>query len=271
MPITAGLYYTVFDGNLTPSQPPIVLLHGAGGSHLCWPIELRRLENQRVIAVDLPGHGRSEGMVQQSIAAYADQLRDFLAGMEIHQVMLVGHSMGGAIALSLAQAYPNLVTSLGLIASGAYLGVPEDLLESLSSPVTYPVALRLLQQRAFHPHTPAALVEKAISPLRAVRSSALYADWRACANFDLRPEVAEIKCPTWVAVGVDDRITPLPYAHFLATQLPSARLQVVPNAGHMVIVEQPELLAQGLSEFLRNLSPARYEQVTHPVLLSRAR
>ncbi len=74
MPTAAGIYYAQFDEG-RKDEPPVILIHGAGSSHLVWPAELRRLAGQRVLAVDLPGHGRSGGVAQQTIAAYAGQIR----------------------------------------------------------------------------------------------------------------------------------------------------------------------------------------------------
>ena len=148
MPTAAGIYYAQFDEG-HKDQPPIILIHGAGSSHLIWPSEIRRLVGQRVLAVDLPGHGKSTGVGLQSISSNADQIVEFLAALGLYQAVFVGHSMGGAIALDLAIRHPNQVAGLGLISTGAYLGVDAGFLENLINPLTIPSALAAFRQRVY--------------------------------------------------------------------------------------------------------------------------
>jgi pimeloyl-ACP methyl ester carboxylesterase len=227
-----------------------VLIHGAGGSHLSWPADLRRLSGWNVLAVDLPGHGRSTGLGQQSILRYASMLVDFLAEVDVHQAVLAGHSMGGAIAIQAALDQPTLVTGLGLVSTGAYLGVLPDLLQDFSDLLTLPQALAKFKRLAFSPDTSPLQVEMSIKVLQEGRNTVLAGDWQACAGFDQRAQVERITCPAWVAVGADDRLTPLTYAHFLAARLANSRLTVIPHAGHMVIFEKPGEIVEGITQFL---------------------
>ncbi len=257
MPIAAGIYYAQNDEG-RKDEPPVILIHGAGSNHMIWPVQLRRLAGQRVLAVDLPGHGRSMGVAQQTIRAYTEQMVDFLAALGLYQAVFVGHSMGGAIALDIAIHEPNHVAGLGLIATGAYLGVDPAFLEDLSTPVMIPSALHTFQTRAFGPNANPQLVERCMQTLRDTRSSVLYGDWRACADFDLREFTGRIEAPAWVIAGGEDHLLPLAYANFLAGRIPASRLQVIPEGGHMVILEQAEKVAQGLHQFLAAISAARF-------------
>lgn len=257
MPTLAGLYYAQFNEG-RKDEPPVILIHGAGSSHQVWPAEIRRLPGQRVLAVDLAGHGKSSGVAQQSIRAHTDQMVDFLAAMGLYQAVFVGHSMGGAIAIDLAVRHPTHVAGLGLISTGAYLGVDPGFLSNLANPLTVPTALAHFAGRAFGRQCSPPLSERCLRLLRETRPSVLYADWRACAQFDQREAVTRIEAPAWVIAGSEDQITPLAYAHFLADRIPAARLQVIPGAGHMAFLEQPGKVAQGLMQFLNALSAARY-------------
>ena len=98
--------------------PPSYLIHGAGGHHLYWPPQIRRLTGYRVYALDLPGHGRSGGSGQQTIDSYTTAVKDWLIEVNLHSAVFVGHSMGSAIALSLALNYPDHVLGLVLIGGG---------------------------------------------------------------------------------------------------------------------------------------------------------
>ncbi len=257
MPSAAGIYYAQFDEG-RKDEPPVILIHGAGSNHLIWPADLRRLAGQRVLAVDLPGHGRSGGVAQQTIAAYADQMFEFLAALGLFQAVFVGHSMGGAIALDLAIRHPEHVAGLGLISTGAYLGIDPAFLENLSNPLTVPNALHAFRTHAFGPMTAPALIERCMQTMKETRTSVLYGDWRACAAFDQRESIMQIKSPAWVIAGSDDRLIPIAYAHFMTGRMPAARLQILPGAGHMALLEQPGQVSHGLQQFLSALSAARF-------------
>ncbi len=250
MPSKAGIYYSISGGGQL-SCPPVVLIHGAGSNHLCWPAELRRLSGFRVLAIDLPGHGRSDGTAQQFIGGYAAGLTNFLESLGIYQSILVGHSMGGAVALHIALNEPNRVAALGLIASGAHLAIPDELMEEISSPALAPMALDWLRKRLFGPAAGDNLVERVVGGLKEARPGVLYSDWQACARFDARPQIAGLHAPLWVAAGMDDQLVPLSSSQFVANHAPRAQFQLVPNAGHMLILEQPRLLGQGLLAFLQ--------------------
>src|SRR5512135_2219935 len=102
MPTADELYYHIYEGGIEGEKSPVILIHGAGGTHLYWPSEMRRLPRYRVYALDLPGHGKSGGRGQQSIPAYAQAVLAWLEQIGIHRAVFVGHSMGAAIALSIA-------------------------------------------------------------------------------------------------------------------------------------------------------------------------
>ena len=252
MPTAAEIYYTQYDGG-QKEQLPVILLHGTGSSHLGWPAEVRRLAGQRVIALDLPGHGRSGGVGLQSIGAYADKVVEFLSDLGLYYAVLVGHSMGGAIALDIALRYPSYAAGLGLISTGAFLGIDQNLLDAFANAYTLKAALHTFQQRAFAPQTSPAVIENYLQLMRATRASVLASDWRACAKFDQRSEVSQISAPAWVIAGLEDRLTPVAYAHFLAGSLPASRLDLIANAGHLVPQEQPERVVQSLQQFLMAL------------------
>ena len=234
----------------------IILIHGAGSNRLCWPPAIRRLRDHPIIALDLPGHGNSRDEIgYHSIESYAVRVAELQKSQGIYQAVLVGHSMGGAIALSVALQFPDLVSGLGMISTGAHFDIPEDLLELVRNPLTQPEALITLRQRSFSPKTSQNIVDQAMQPLEKVRQSVFQGDWNACAQFDLREELGALQIPVWIAVGADDSLTTPAQSRFFQKLISSASLQVIENAGHMVILEKPEELAVGLQQFLGSLHP----------------
>lgn len=253
MPLTAGISYTLFEGGEL-NQKPVILIHGAGGSHLDWHAEFRRLKEHRVYAIDLPGHGRSTAPACQSVAGYAEALLEFLAALGRFQAVFVGHSLGAAVALHLALEYPQHVSGLGLFAAAAWFDVPPVLVDYLSNAASAPLGMRMIAERLRESTPDAALAARSLQALKAVRSSVLYGDWLACARFDIREQAARVQCPAYLACGAQDRLTPPAQSRFLAAHLPLARLDVLPDAGHLLTLEQPVLLAARLRDFLASLT-----------------
>ena len=253
MPLASGLYFHLSQ-EAVEETPPVVLLHGLGGMHLFWPPQIRRIPRYRVFALDLPGHGKSsQGGGLQSVEAYADEIVAWMEAVSLHRAVFVGHCLGGAIALSLGMRYPERVLGLGLVASGMRINIPQDIQADASSEATYYKAVQRLVSWSFGSEVPEQLTEFAAEQLRAVRPSVLNGDLLALEGFDCNERLAEIRLPTLIIGGEEDRITPVRYSQLLAHIIPGAVLQVIPQAGHMLMLEQPDLVAKGLVDFLEKV------------------
>ncbi len=254
MPVSGRLYYSLHCERGT-ENPPLVLIHGAGGNHLYWPPEIRRLAGYCVYALDLPGHGKSEICDgQQSVKDYAGYLVQFLQSIQLRRAVVVGHSMGSAIAMTLALQHPEYVVGLGLISGGARLRVAPELLNYAADPTTFIKAADLMVSYSFSPASPPRLVELAHKRLLETRQSVFVGDLQACDQFDMMDSLGKIDQPVLVVCGSDDQLTPMRYAQFLSNSLPHAELCVVPNSGHMVMLEQPRLVAERLTTFLNDIA-----------------
>lgn len=252
MPFKDGFYYSLHEGGQA-NQKPVILIHGAGSSHLMWPVEIRRLPGHTVIALDLPGHGHSRGVGCQSIGDYTAAVTEFLASQGIFQAAFVGHSMGGAIALQLALDFPQHVIGIGVLSAGANFNLPAEMIAYLSSPATASAGIQLLHKRLSNSPAPAAGLTPGIKAMTAARASVLYNDWLACSRFDFCTAAARITTPAYVACGSADRLTPPAQSQYLSELLPIARLEVIHGAGHVLPLEQPQALANGLRHFLDDL------------------
>lgn len=262
MPLTAGIAYSLYEGGKS-DQKAVILIHGAGGSHLDWPAEFRRLAGCTVCTIDLPGHGRSTLPGCQSVGEYADALLEFLAVTGRYQAVLVGHSLGAAVAMHLALEFPEHVAGLGLFSTAACFDVPNELVDYLSNPSSAPLGIRLIRERLVMGTTSSELAARTLISLQKVRSSVLYGDWLALARFDVRSRINQIQTPAYVACGSLDRLTPPSRSRFLAEHMPFSRLDIFPAAGHLLPMEQPALLAGRLRGFLSDLEAALY----NPALL----
>lgn len=254
MPVSGNLYYS-FHHDHDSENPPVVLIHGAGGTNLYWPPEIRRLQGYSVYAIDLPGHGKSDKCDgQQIIGDYARYFIQWLESIHLRRAVIIGHSMGGAIALTLAIHHPEYVVGLGLISSGSRLRVHPELLNYTADLTTFYKAIDFLVSHSFCPDTPPRFVELAAKQLETTRQSVLLGDLLACDRFDVMDHLGAVQQETLVICGADDQMTPVRYAQYLASSIPHAHLSVIPNAGHMVMLEQPRLVTDSLLSFLKDVS-----------------
>lgn len=255
MPFIGEIYYR---GSIDRDRvnDPLVLIHGAGGSSLHWPHEIRYLPELSVLAIDLPGHGESPGEEKASIESYSDAVLSFLDQMGINQVLLAGHSMGSAIAMRMSLDHPDRVRGLVLVGSGAKLRVHPQLLEDCRSEETYPKVVSQLLAWSFSPTADQNLVRTAGKRMQELTPSVLLADFKACDAFDIREQVGDISQSTLIICGEDDQMTPVRFSQYLAERIRGSRLQVIPGAGHMVMLEKPRIVADLIGEFTGGLLAA---------------
>lgn len=245
------VYYALHRNRLIGGVP-VILIHGAGESHLSWPAGLRRLPDATVYALDLPGHGKSTGDGCNSIKDYAAWLAQFLDGINAPRAIIVGHSMGGAIAQLFALSYPSRAAGLVLIATGSKLRVAPQLLDWSLSDV--PAAADLVSRWQWGPNVPEQIVRLGKQQVLANRPVVLHNDYLACDSFDVRDRVRDIKAPTLIVAGTVDQLTPIKYATFMAEQIRDARLVSVPDAGHMVMIEAEQIVAYAVEQFVREVN-----------------
>ncbi len=252
MPSAAGLYYFAHRAeDLT--RPAVVLIHGAGGHHLYWPPQIRRLHQERVLAVDLPGHGKSAGVGHHTIEDYAAEVIQFVVTLKLSRAILIGHSMGGAIALQAALDAPEHVLALGLLGSAARLPVSPALLHLAGDPSRAEETVQAVIEHSFAERTSERLKELAAQRMLAVRPSVLYGDFLACDSFDATDRAGEVAVPSLILFGREDHMVPVGAGRALAQRMQQAHVELVQDAGHMVMLEQPERVAELLGEFLKGI------------------
>lgn len=227
----------------------LLLVHGAGGGGAVWSRQLDGLADvARVIAVDLPGHGGTAGPGCVQIGDYAAWLIEFLDAVGLDRVVLGGHSMGGAIAQTVALHHADRLRGLILVGTGARLRVAPRLLELFGE--GSPEAPRLVGSMAYAPRTSREQVVEAERALLGTPFSVTLGDFVACDRFDVMGELGALRMPTLVVVGREDRLTPPRYATFLASVIAGAVLVEVEDAGHFPQLEQPAALNAAVRSFL---------------------
>lgn len=238
MPSIATGDHTLYATDHRPEDAagtPLVLVHGAGGSRLDWPPDLRRLPGGRVITVDLPGHGKSGGTAQDDAAHYVGDLCGLLDTLAVPRAVIVGHSMGGAVAQQMALRAAGRVAGLVLLGTGARLPVASALLDQVIH--DYAGAVAWIVDYAWSESTPNDVKMLARDRLSQSGAETLSADLRACQAFDSRADLAMIAVPTLVLGAADDRMVRFSFSETLAAIIPNAQLVRIENAGHMFPLE----------------------------------
>ena len=236
----------------TDARHTLLLIHGAGGSHLTWSATLRRLPETAVYALDLAGHGRSAPAKYSSILPFAQDVLDFIQALSLQKAVVLGHSMGGAIAQMVGLAQSPAVVGLVLLATGAKLRVASTILESIKE--NYEEAVDLLNQYYWGPEQNPALVAAARHSMLACPAEVTLGDFLACNQFDLRDLLTQITLPTLVISGSADQMTPPKFGQFLANQLPQAKFALVEQGGHMMALEFPDRISQLVTNFLESVA-----------------
>jgi len=250
--VAAGLYHQD-TGAAGAAGPPLVLVHGAGGRLRQWPAALRELPGRRVIALDLPGHGSSPPPAHRSVPAYARSVLGLLDSLGVGTAAIAGHSMGGAVALALALEAPSRVAALALVGTGARLRVAAAILQATADPERFRVFAERSADLSFGPGASAALRREFADDWRAAGAEVAHGDFLACDAFDAMSRLGEIRAPTLVICGAEDRLTPLRYSEYLRDHVAGARLEVLAGAGHMVMLEAPAAVADAVGGFLAGL------------------
>lgn len=224
----------------------VVLLHGSGGTGQKWAAQLAGIGKHRVIAPDLPGHGQSEGQARGSVAEYGEFVFDFVRTLGLKKLVIGGHSLGGAITLDFALNHPGLLDGVILVGTGGRLRVKPEILETLARE-EHPIG-SLEYLYAFN--TPRGVLDEAAREMKDVPTRVYLADFSACDRFDVLDRLGDIRVPALVICGKDDRMTPVKYSEYLSARIPNAKLALIPDAGHMVMVEQPLAVNEHVAAFL---------------------
>jgi len=232
------------------SGEKVIFIHGAGGNARSWFFQKEYLKSlMEVILIDLPGHGEdAEGTGCNTLAGYINYLREAIRELSIDKCYMIGHSMGGAITMSFALSFPELLKGIALITTGAKLKVFPEILTGLQKDKEN--AVRSIMDYAFSKKTPAALKENGFKDMMKCKAEVIYGDFSACEGFDLMDSVNRIKMPALIICGNDDILTPPRYSEYLHKQIEGSRLLNVENAGHMVTLEKPKEVNKAINEWI---------------------
>ncbi len=228
-------------------------MHGSGLSHIVWSLHEQFYVSQgfNVLAVDLPGHGNSDGPALKSIQEISDWVKLLMESVKIKKIIIVGHSQGSLVGIDFASRYPNLVSSLVLVAGSYKLPVNQDLIDLAEAGDDKAILLMMKWgyegSRAFIGGNP---VKKIINSTREIREI-LAVDLNACNNYkDGKDSLEKINCPTLCIFGDLDKMVPLEVGNKMSTMIKNSEKKVINDCGHMIIFEKAFEMRKLVKEFL---------------------
>jgi pimeloyl-ACP methyl ester carboxylesterase len=239
--------------------PTVVFIHGAQHDHSVWILQSRYLAHHGygVLALDLPGHGRSAGPPLESVEALAQWVIAVLDAAGVKAAALVGHSMGSLIALEAAGSMPARVGKLALLGSAYPMRVADPLLDATRD--NEPLAQDMVNiwshsTYAAKPSNPGPgfwIVGGNLRLMQRIAPGVMHVDFRACnAYAGGAVRAAAVRCPVLFVLGDRDAMTPPRAARELQAAIADQRTVLVKASGHNLMAEQPDAVLDALKAFL---------------------
>lgn len=242
---------------LDPRMATIVFVHGAGLDHSWFGLQSRYFayHGRNVLALDLPGHGRSEGPPIATIGGMADWVFRFLDEASVARCSVVGHSMGSLVALECANRQRTRVERIALIGTAYPMKVSEAFLEAARK--DEPTAFDMETIWGHAPRVPLGgnpnpgmwMYGDTLARLRRLAPGVLYNDLKA--SNDYRSDFANVKCPVLLILGKRDVMTPPNAASALLEKISTAKSEVIDPSGHSLMAEAPDATLDALISFLK--------------------
>lgn len=248
-----GIAFLAGHWPLDPDRPTLVFIHGSGQEGCFWQAQVDGLTGvANTIAVDLPGHGNSDGEGFRRVSDFARSVMGFMDAVDAPAPIPCGLSLGGAIALHLLIHHGDRLRAGILANTGARLKVLPAIIETIQD--NYDRHLTGLIKFAVAQSNQAdedicrrVLASSTAGPVVTAN------DFRACDAFDAMPQVATIILPVLVLSAVHDMLTPVKYADWMAANIHGARHATLDGAGHMSPIEQPEAFNEAILRFVESL------------------
>jgi len=222
----------------------LVCVHGSADNHHVYDRLFDAMPGRDRYAINLPGRAGTDGPALGTAAEMEAFLSRFLESEVQGDYLIVGHSLGGGVAIEHALSSPSeRLAGIVLLATGARLRVHPMILQLFEQVATSGAAIPPLPPGLHEQGADPALVAEASKhrELTPIETGGL--DWRACDSFNRMDDVQDIRVPVLIVAGTADALTPVKYAQYLAAKIPDNELHVLEGAGHMLVMERAEQLA----------------------------
>ncbi len=242
----------VNDGGLIEGRKSLLFIHGSGGDHTVWNDQLDDLARDfNVVALDLPGHGYSEGGGEEDVDLYREWVSKIITKLSIKKTVVIGHSLGGAITLALGLTYPGIVSGLVIVGGGARMPVNQMAFDAIRD--NFKMFVELSPDYAVHRENREDVKETLLEGFSRARPEVFFGDFAACNRFDIEGQLGDIALPTLIVCGDSDMIMPPKYSEELHEKIAGSRLEIIPQCGHFPMLEKRAAVTNRIREFLGTL------------------
>ncbi len=244
-----GIGFEAGSEDFKEDRPTLVMIHGAGGQSQVWHTQTHLLNGSlNTLALDLPDTGESTGEEKSDLGGYTEWLIEVLRNIFREPPFLMGHSMGGAIVQKAALLEPDLMRGIILVGTGPRLQVAPVFLEGLKN--NFEETVDTLIGYAYATGADNLLIKEGAELMKEAGSSVVYGDFSACNRFDVRNDVGAIKLPCLILCGDEDKLTPPALSKKLNDAISGSRLEIIPSAGHMVMIENHKAFNDYVLDFI---------------------
>jgi pimeloyl-ACP methyl ester carboxylesterase len=242
-----------------PALPCVMFIHGAENDHSVWALQSRYLAHhgRGVLAVDLPGHGRSEGPPLASVEAMADWAVALLNAAGAPKAALVGHSMGSLIALECAARHPLRITKIAMVGTAFPMRVSDELLTATRDDEPLAQDMVNLWSHSSYAHYPSNpgpgfwVMGENLRLMQRQNPGVMHADFAACNSYANGAAAAtQVGCPVLLVLGKRDVMTPPRATKELVNALQDKRVVEIAGSGHALMAEKPDELLDALAAFV---------------------
>ena len=229
-------------------EKSLVFIHGSGGNSSAWSAQYSKLHKKfNIAAVNLPSHGKSGGHGEQDIPAYVLWLKEMLDVLKLERPILIGHSLGAAIALYFAAKYPRDLSGVVTAGGGLTMPVNPEMLEGFRQQPA--LVLDMMCKFSLARENRPEFFDALRASLGQANVDVVAGDMLACSKFDLTGELQNITVPVLAICGAEDKMTPQASSEQIAAGIDGATLVMVEGAGHMVMMEKPAAFNDAVQDF----------------------
>lgn len=247
-----------------PNLPTIVLIHGAQNDHSVWAMQSRYLAHHgfSVLAVDLPGHGRSEGPALHSVELMAKWILEVIELAGVQQAFLAGHSMGSLIALEAASMAPERIQKLALLGTAFPMKVSDALLFASQNHEQSAIDMVNIFSHSSNAHKPScpgpgfSVMNSSMRLMQRISAinpeQVFFNDFSACNDYKNGENAAQnVRCPTMFLLARQDMMTPVKASASLSNAINDKRIHIIEQCGHSMMTEQADAVLDVLYGFFK--------------------